>query len=178
MSDLACAFITASNTAEELGKTFSKQVTQTCQVLSCALTLAQCTDESNYVGDYVRGKRHGYGVYCFPNGDKYAGGWAGGGLNAMGSHRSSDLWQQTTCTSITRLLNPFSFDTACAFHPLHDLHIQVNMRMTCPMVTACTPLRLGRGMRAHGPPAASMAGACTLLSQVSESEANVGKIVA
>jgi hypothetical protein len=27
------------------------------------------------VGDYVKGKRHGYGVYCFPNGDKYAGGW-------------------------------------------------------------------------------------------------------
>ena len=33
----------------------------------------QCTDESNYVGDYTRGKRNGHGVYTFPNGDKYAG---------------------------------------------------------------------------------------------------------
>jgi len=34
-------------------------------------TLWQCTDDSNYVGDYQRGKRHGYGVYSFPNGDQY-----------------------------------------------------------------------------------------------------------
>jgi hypothetical protein len=33
----------------------------------------QCTDDSNYVGDYRRGKRHGYGVYSFPNGDQYLG---------------------------------------------------------------------------------------------------------
>jgi hypothetical protein len=34
---------------------------------------SQCTDDSNYVGDYRRGKRHGYGVYSFPNGDQYLG---------------------------------------------------------------------------------------------------------
>ena len=33
----------------------------------------QCTDDSNYVGEYARGKRHGYGVYSFPNGDQYTG---------------------------------------------------------------------------------------------------------
>jgi hypothetical protein len=33
----------------------------------------QCKDDSNYVGDYRRGKRHGYGVYSFPNGDQYLG---------------------------------------------------------------------------------------------------------
>lgn len=33
----------------------------------------QCTDDSNFVGDYLRGKRHGYGVYSFPNGDRYEG---------------------------------------------------------------------------------------------------------
>jgi hypothetical protein len=30
-------------------------------------------DDSNYIGDYQRGKRHGYGVYSFPNGDQYLG---------------------------------------------------------------------------------------------------------
>lgn len=25
------------------------------------------------MGDYRRGKRHGYGVYSFPNGDQYLG---------------------------------------------------------------------------------------------------------
>lgn len=33
----------------------------------------QCTDDSNYVGDYKKGKRHGFGVYSFPNGDQYLG---------------------------------------------------------------------------------------------------------
>lgn len=33
----------------------------------------QCTDDSNYCGQYRRGKRHGYGVYSFPNGDQYLG---------------------------------------------------------------------------------------------------------
>jgi hypothetical protein len=33
----------------------------------------QCNDDSNYVGDYVQGRRHGVGVYTFPNGDTYAG---------------------------------------------------------------------------------------------------------
>jgi len=33
----------------------------------------QCTDDSNYCGQYRRGKRHGYGVYNFPNGDRYMG---------------------------------------------------------------------------------------------------------
>lgn len=33
----------------------------------------QCTDDSNYVGEYVKGKRHGMGVYSFPNGDTYEG---------------------------------------------------------------------------------------------------------
>jgi len=33
----------------------------------------QCTDDSNYVGEYAKGKRHGYGVYSFPNGDQYTG---------------------------------------------------------------------------------------------------------
>lgn len=33
----------------------------------------QCTDDSNYVGEYARGKRQGYGVYSFPNGDMYSG---------------------------------------------------------------------------------------------------------
>jgi hypothetical protein len=33
----------------------------------------QCTDDSNYCGQYRRGKRHGYGVYSFPNGDKFLG---------------------------------------------------------------------------------------------------------
>jgi hypothetical protein len=35
-----------------------------------ACFLLQCTDESNFVGEYVRGKRHGVGIYSFPNGDK------------------------------------------------------------------------------------------------------------
>lgn len=37
------------------------------------ISAAQCTDDSNYVGDYVAGKRHGHGVYSFPNGDRYLG---------------------------------------------------------------------------------------------------------
>lgn len=40
-----------------------------CPACSCL----QCTDDSNYCGDYVHGKRHGYGVYSFPNGDQYEG---------------------------------------------------------------------------------------------------------
>ena len=35
------------------------------------LHIQQCTDDSNYVGEYQRGKRHGQGIYCFPNGDRY-----------------------------------------------------------------------------------------------------------
>ncbi len=38
-----------------------------------SLPALQCTDDSNFVGDYLRGKRHGYGVYSFPNGDRYEG---------------------------------------------------------------------------------------------------------
>jgi hypothetical protein len=33
----------------------------------------QCTDDSNYCGQYWRGKRHGLGVYSFANGDQYLG---------------------------------------------------------------------------------------------------------
>lgn len=36
----------------------------------------QCTDDSNYVGEYAHGKRHGHGVYSFPNGDMYSGEYA------------------------------------------------------------------------------------------------------
>ena len=35
--------------------------------------MQQCTDESNFVGDYQAGKRHGWGTYTFPNGDRYMG---------------------------------------------------------------------------------------------------------
>ncbi len=42
-------------------------------VCVCVCVCSQCTDHSNYCGEYLRGKRHGYGVYTFPNGDKYAG---------------------------------------------------------------------------------------------------------
>ncbi len=38
--------------------------------------LLQCTDDSNYVGQYSAGKRSGYGVYSFPNGDQYLGEYA------------------------------------------------------------------------------------------------------
>lgn len=38
-----------------------------------ACLCVQCTDDSNYCGQYRRGKRHGYGVYSFPNGDQYLG---------------------------------------------------------------------------------------------------------
>jgi hypothetical protein len=41
--------------------------------MALVVLVLQCTDDSNYVGDYRRGKRHGYGVYSFPNGDQYLG---------------------------------------------------------------------------------------------------------
>jgi hypothetical protein len=41
--------------------------------VGAAAVVLQCTDDSNYCGQYRRGKRHGYGVYSFPNGDQYLG---------------------------------------------------------------------------------------------------------
>lgn len=35
--------------------------------------MQQCTDGSNYVGQYKEAKREGYGVYTFHNGDCYLG---------------------------------------------------------------------------------------------------------
>jgi hypothetical protein len=50
---------------------------KSCLALSAraaaAAAAVQCTDDSNYCGQYRRGKRHGYGVYSFPNGDQYLG---------------------------------------------------------------------------------------------------------
>jgi radial spoke head protein 1 len=33
-------------------------------------------NNSKYVGDYVQGKKHGQGVFLFPDGSKYEGSWA------------------------------------------------------------------------------------------------------
>ena len=60
----------------------------------------QCTDDSNYVGEYQRGKRHGHGVYSFPNGDCYVGQYAddlphGHGVYHFASgQRYEGNWQQ------------------------------------------------------------------------------------
>jgi hypothetical protein len=40
---------------------------------AAVIVFPQCTDDSNYCGQYRHGKRHGYGVYSFPNGDQYLG---------------------------------------------------------------------------------------------------------
>ena len=42
-------------------------------VRSAFAGMQQCSDDSNYVGDYRKGKRHGFGAYSFPNGDRYLG---------------------------------------------------------------------------------------------------------
>lgn len=76
--------------------------------------MQQCTDDSNYTGEYARGKRHGAGVYSFPNGDAYSGqyehdlpqvgGARGastrcvvtdwGGVCAVGSQRPNTQWAE------------------------------------------------------------------------------------
>lgn len=52
--------------------------------------MQQCTDDSNFVGDYLYGKRHGYGIYNFPNGDRYYGEYVNDIPHGHGVYRFSN----------------------------------------------------------------------------------------
>jgi hypothetical protein len=52
--------------------------------------MQQCTDGSNFVGGYCRGRRAGLGIYSFPNGDRYEGECAGDAPHGRGVYRFAD----------------------------------------------------------------------------------------
>ena len=60
-----------------------------CVPCGCVFGL-QCTDDSNFVGDYLYGKRHGYGIYNFPNGDRYYGEYVNDIPHGHGVYRFSN----------------------------------------------------------------------------------------
>ena len=48
-------------------------------------------DGSEYFGDYQIGKREGYGVFKYPNGDTYEGEWLDNKPDGMGTY----TWAET-----------------------------------------------------------------------------------
>lgn len=45
---------------------------------------------ANYTGTFKDGKRHGRGVYCYPNGDIYDGDWKKGKKQGWGVYTFGD----------------------------------------------------------------------------------------
>ena len=45
---------------------------------------------ADYTGNLKRGKRHGRGVYCYPNGDIYDGDWKKGKKQGWGVYTFAD----------------------------------------------------------------------------------------
>jgi hypothetical protein len=43
-------------------------------------------DGSEYIGDYYAGKREGYGIFKYPNGDQYEGEWMDNKPDGMGTY--------------------------------------------------------------------------------------------
>lgn len=130
--------------------------------------MQQCTDDSNYTGEYARGKRHGAGVYSFPNGDAYSGQYehdlpqVGGGKRGVHAVCRDGLgW--SVCSRIPKAKHAVGRGRAIggmgAYQPV--------IHTTTRRATACTCLRAASATRARGARARSMAGASTRSRRVS-----------
>lgn len=160
----------------------------------CRPHVLQCTDDSNYVGDYRRGKRHGYGVYSFPNGDQYMGEYEDDIPQVSGNGCGCSVRLKCRSGMQEPCQGRMEIDRSCAEHSRAPLHRSMldNYQCRCfsgmphrPQVaeqqsrwshphvlllpsraTVCMCLAAASVMRATGRRAGSRAGASTQWRQV------------
>lgn len=161
--------------------------TAQAELATSLLRPLQCTDDSNYVGEYSAGKRHGHGVYSFPNGDQYLGeycddiphGWVAAWLAGLPRHVMLGARLLGISLLGVRVLVLRALLSACIADVYH--HQPAYMLIAGPSAasvflhhtpftscllmphtgTACTCSAAGSATRATGPRARSMAGAST-----------------